>query len=185
MLDLKPDGYKLIKFKERILKFLEEGTYLHTITAFWEYVLLLEICYKILEKDKKRHIHDHLLYEGYRALANIYNVEDYDSDGDFSERMSQLMEKVYSEYESIHSGKEKVSLSSSDLTQLLYKHDVKALRQELLNYMEHKGTLWLLFDNIDNGWPTSGLEHNDLLIIRALIDATRKIERVFGKKILI
>ena len=48
--------------------------------------------------------------------------------------------------------------------------------------MEHKGTLWLLFDNIDNGWPTSGLEHNDLLIIRALIEATRKIERVFGKK---
>lgn len=182
VLDLKPDGYKLIKFKERILKFLEEGTYLHTITAFWEYVLLLEICYKILEKDKKRHIHDHLLYDGYRELANLYNVDDYDSDGDFSERMSQLMEKVYSEYESIHSGKEKVSLSSSDLTQLLYKHDVKALRQELLSYMEHKGTLWLLFDNIDNGWPTSGLEHNDLLIIRALIDATRKIERVFGKK---
>jgi len=165
VLDLKPDGYKLIKFKEKILKFLEEGTYLHTITAFWEYVLLLEICYKILEKDKKRHIHDHLLYDGYRALANIYNVDDYDSDGDFSERMSQLMEKVYSEYEFIYSGKEKVSLSSSDLTQLLYKHDVKALRQELLTYMEHKGTLWLLFDNIDNGWPTSGLEHNDLLII--------------------
>jgi len=39
VLDLKPDGYKLIKFKERILNFLEEGTYLHTITAFWEYVL--------------------------------------------------------------------------------------------------------------------------------------------------
>lgn len=182
VLDLKPDGYKLIKFKERILDFLEEGTYLHTITAFWEYVLLLEICYKILEKDKKRHIHDHTLYDGYRKLAKIYNVEEYDSDGDFSERMSKLMEKIYSEYESIHSGEEKVSLSASELTQLLYKHDVKALRKELIDYMDNKATLWLLFDNIDNGWPTSGLEHNDLLIIRALIDATRKIERVFGKK---
>src|SRR3546814_12937673 len=39
VLDLKPDGYKLIKFKERILQFLSEGTYQHTITAFWEYVL--------------------------------------------------------------------------------------------------------------------------------------------------
>lgn len=182
VLDLKPDGYKLIKFKEKILNFLEEGTYLHTITAFWEYVLLLEICYKVLEKDRKRHIHDHMLYDGYRALTDLYNVDDYDSDGDFSERMSQLMEKIYSEYESIYSGREKVNLSASDLTQLLYKHDVKALRRELLNYMEQKGTLWLLFDNIDNGWPTSGLEHSDLLIVRALIDATRKIEREFGKK---
>ncbi|EGR3116673.1 hypothetical protein DNH24_24555, partial [Vibrio parahaemolyticus] len=40
---------------------------------------------------------------------------------------------------------------------------------------------WLLFDNLDKGWPTSGLEHEDLLIIRALIDATKKIERQFGK----
>lgn len=185
VLDLKPDGYKLIKFKEKILNFLEEGTYLHTITAFWEYVLLLEICYKILEKDKKRHINDHLLYDGYRKLAKIYNVEEYESDGDFSERMSRLMEKVYSEYESIHSGENKVSLSASEVTQLLYIHDVKALREELLDYMGHKGTLWLLFDNIDNGWPTSGLQHNDLLIIRALIDATRKLERVFSKESLV
>ena len=35
------------------------------------------------------------------------------------------------------------------------------------------------------GWPTSGLEHEDLLIIRALIDATRKIEREFSRKNLI
>ena len=40
--------------------------------------------------------------------------------------------------------------------------------------------LWLLFDNIDNGWPTSGLKHEDLLMVRALIDATRKIERQFS-----
>ncbi len=182
VLDLKPDGYKLIKFKERMLSFLEEGTYLHTITAFWEYVLLLEICYKILEKDKKRHLHDHLLYDGYRSLSQLYNSDEYDSEGDFSERMSTLMEKIYSEYEALHSGDERVRLTNSQVTELIYKHDVKKLRTELIEYMEKKGTLWLLFDNIDNGWPTSGLEHSDLLIIRALIDATRKIERVFGKK---
>ncbi|WP_431194271.1 P-loop ATPase, Sll1717 family, partial [Pseudomonas viridiflava] len=33
----------------------------------------------------------------------------------------------------------------------------------------------------DKGWPTSGLQHEDLLIIRALIDATRKIERTFER----
>lgn len=180
VLDLKPDGYKLIKFKERILQFLAEGTYQHTITAFWEYVLLLEICYKILEKDKLRHIHDHRLYEGYRELAELYRGEGYDSEGDFSERMSVLMEKIYSEYQSKYGSTDSVSLSSSQVTELLYKHDVKQLKQKLGRYLENKEVLWLLFDNIDNGWPTSGLKHEDLLMIRALIDSTRKIERQFN-----
>jgi len=180
VLDLKPDGYKLIKFKERILKFLAEGTYQHTITAFWEYVLLLEICYKILEKDKARHIHDHRLYEGYRELAELYYAEGYDSDGDFSERMSVLMEKIYSEYQSLYGDQSNTSLSAAQVTELLYKHDVKQLKLKLGKYLENKEVLWLLFDNIDNGWPTSGLQHEDLLIIRALIEATRKIERQFG-----
>jgi hypothetical protein len=180
VLDLKPDGYKLIKFKERILQFLAEGTYQHTITAFWEYVLLLEICYKILEKDKQRHIHDHSLYDGYRRLADLYRVDGYDSEGDFSERMSMLMEKIYSEYQSKYGDNKSVSLSASEVTELLYKHDVKLLKQQLGSYLENKEVLWLLFDNIDNGWPTSGLQHEDLLMIRALIDATRKIERQFS-----
>ncbi|HDS4352749.1 P-loop ATPase, Sll1717 family [Enterobacter roggenkampii] len=180
VLDLKPDGYKLIKFKERILQFLSEGTYQHTITAFWEYVLLLEICYKILEKDKQRHMHDHALYDGYRELAELYYIEEYDSEGDFSERMSSLMEKVYSEYNLKYGTKNNVTLSSPEVTELLYKHDVKNLKKILGAYLKNKQVLWLLFDNIDNGWPTSGLQHEDLLIVRALIDATRKIERQFN-----
>lgn len=111
VLDLKPDGYKLIKFKERILQFLAEGTYQHTITAFWEYVLLLEICYKILEKDKQRHIHDHVLYEDYRRLSELYRGDGYDSEGDFAERMSRLMEKIYSEYQSKYGSSMSVSLT--------------------------------------------------------------------------
>ncbi|MEE4092023.1 hypothetical protein V2I59_00590 [Pseudomonas viridiflava] len=181
VLDLKPDGYKLIKFKERILSFLEEGTYQHTVTAFWEYVLLLEICYKILEKDKARHIHDHKLYDGYRELSELFHIEGYDSQGDFSERMSILMERIYSEYQSKFGAAHKVSLSSSQVTELIYTHDVKKLKTKLGNYLENKELLWLLFDNLDNGWPTSGLQHEDLLIIRALIEATRKIERQFSR----
>ena len=181
VLDLKPDGYKLIKFKELILSFLEEGTFQHTIMAFWEYVLLLEICYKILEKDKEQHKRDHTLYDPYRALADLYHNENYESEGDFSERMGSLMEKITNEYRSKHGDKSNVRLSASNLTEMLYCHDVKDLTNRVIEYMSHKETCWLLFDNIDKGWPTSGLEHEDLLIIRALIDATKKIERQFSR----
>ena len=181
VLDLKPDGYKLIKFKELILTFLEEGTFQHTIMAFWEYVLLLEICYKILEKDREQHKRDHKLYVQYRALADLYQAEGYEVEGDFSERMSTLMEKISTEYRSKHGDVTNVRLSVSNLTEMLYCHDVKALTEQIVKYMCNKEVCWLLFDNIDKGWPISGLEHDDLLIIRALIDATKKIERQFSK----
>lgn len=181
VLDLKPDGYKLIKFKEQILSFLEEGTFQHTIMAFWEYVLLLEICYKILEKDREQHKTDHTLYEPYRKLADLYHADGYEAEGDFSERMSSLMTKLATEYRAQHGDKTQVRLSASNLTELLYCHDLKELSTQIIDYMKLKEVCWLLFDNIDKGWPTSGLQHEDLLIIRGLIDATKKIERQFGR----
>ncbi|MEW8023093.1 MAG: hypothetical protein AB2803_05280 [Candidatus Thiodiazotropha sp.] len=182
VLDLKPEGYKLVKFKEVMLSFLEEGTFQHTVTAFWEYVLLLEVCYKILEKDKKRHLNDHLLYDLYRKIADLYDVRKYHSEGDFSERLTFLIENIQSNFQDSYGDHTEVRLSSAEVTELLYQHDVRSLEKLIMEYMRHKGVLWLLFDNIDKGWPTSGLVHEDLIIIRSLIDATRKIERQFGKQ---
>lgn len=181
VLDLKPEGYKLLKFKELILQFMQEGTLQHTITAFWNYVLLLEICYKILEKDKQRHLNNHNLYESYKRLEDLYNVSGYFSEGDFSERISSLIEKIHSRYEYKYGMREGVRLDSGQITELLYEHDLRKLENELAKYMQYKGVLWLLFDNVDKGWPTSGLKHEDLIIIRCLIDAARKIEREFSK----
>jgi len=181
VLDLKPEGYKLVKFKELVLSFLEEGTLQHTIMAFWEYVLLLEICHKLLLKDQQRHMTDHVLFEPYKKLSELYDETKYDTEGDFSERITGLIGKIHSEYQNKYGGQENVRLTSAQVTELLYKNDVKLLKDEVLSYMKHKGILWLLFDNIDKGWPATGLEHEDLMMIRALIDSTRKIEKQFGK----
>jgi hypothetical protein len=182
VLDLKPDGYKLIKFKEQVLDFLEEGTFQHTIMAFWEYVLLLEICHKALEKDKQRHFTDKDLGKLYNELEKLYLAEDYLTEGDFSERMSGLMENLQKNYEQKYGHGKKVRLSIPQITELLYETDIKKLKDVLTGYLAKKKKVWLLFDNIDKGWPASGLKHEDLIIIRALIDATRKIQRHFERQ---
>ena len=56
VVDLKPEGYQLIKMKEQVLDYLEHGSQLHLVTAFWEYLLLLEIARKLLEKDADVHL---------------------------------------------------------------------------------------------------------------------------------
>lgn len=177
VLDLKPEGYQLRKFKELVLDLLEEGTREHTITAFWEYLLLLEVAYKILEKDRSYHVRDQTLYEPYQTLARIYKEDGYSQEGDFSERMLRLTEQIAAAFEATHRDAQGLRLTRQQVTEFVYVHDIRQLRGQIEHYLKFKGGLWILFDNLDKGWSAHGLSPEDLLIIRCLLDATRKIEQ--------
>ena len=181
VLDLKPEGYKLRKFKEAVAVFLREGSYEHTVMALWEYLLLLEICYKLLEKDSIPHTRNHHLYGPYRTLAELYQSDEYISEGDFSERMTVLLERISHDYAVKFDMNPDTVLTQAQVTDLVYKHDVAALRQHVRTYMSHKGELWVLIDNLDKGWPTHGVADDDLILIRALLEATRKLEQDFQR----
>jgi hypothetical protein len=182
VLDLKPEGYKLLRFKRAVLELLDEGSFEHTITAFWEYLLLLELCHKVLEKDRVPHTRSTELYGPYRRLADLYDADDFVTEGDFSERMSKLIGRISDDYAAKYGTGRDTLLSSAAVTELLYKHDVARLRDELVEYLRLKGEVYLLFDNVDKGWPAHGLTHTDLVIIRALIEASRKVERHLGQR---
>jgi energy-coupling factor transporter ATP-binding protein EcfA2 len=183
VLDLKPEGFQLLKFKERVLDYLEEGTKTHTITAFWEYLLLLETCYKILEQDEVRHMRNGHLYEPYRRLADAYEGDDFVSEGDFGERMLKLTQRIAEDFEAGGGTSTRgQSLSSGQVTELLYKHDVGRLRRQVMEYLEFKDALWILFDNLDKGWPPHGVTAEDVLTLRCLIDALGNIEQQLDKR---
>ena len=56
------------------------------------------------------------------------------------------------------------------------------LRDLLIEYLEHKDGLWILFDNLDKGWPPHGVTPEDVLTLRCLIDAMAKIENQLRKR---
>jgi hypothetical protein len=178
ILDLRPEGFQLLKFKERVLDYLEEGSKEHTITAFWEYLLLLEICYKLLEKDRAVHMRNQKLYEPYRKLADTYYQDDFAFEGDFAERMLKLTQRISEDFGASLQGSEgNRLLKSGEITELLYKHDVSILRNDVISYLEFKSALWILFDNLDKGWPPHGITAEDVLTLRCLVDAMFKIQR--------
>jgi hypothetical protein len=178
ILDLRPEGFQLLKFKDRVLDYLEEGTKEHTITAFWEYLLLLEVCYKLLEKDRNLHLRNQRLYGPYRKLADTYYQDDFASEGDFAERMLKLTQRISDDFgASIHDTGEKRLLKSGEITKLLYTHDVAVLKEDVIKYLEFKSALWILFDNLDKGWPPHGITAEDVLTLRCLVDAMFKIQR--------
>jgi hypothetical protein len=98
VVDLRPEGYQLIKLKEDILAYLSEGSRQHLIIAFWEYLILLEVAYKLLEKDQYTHKHNHEIRELYLELQATYKVEDFSVEGDFSERLMVLSQRISDEY---------------------------------------------------------------------------------------
>ncbi|MEO8466297.1 MAG: hypothetical protein ABI640_13215, partial [Gammaproteobacteria bacterium] len=177
VVDLKPEGYQLVKLKDDVLKYLSKGARQHLVTAFWEYLLLLEVCYKVLEKDADIHLRDHRLTEPYRQLSASYYRESVDTKGDFSERLTELSHRIATAYSSKHSASEDVHLSTGEVTELIHKEDLHKLSQQLSEYLSFKKGVWILFDNLDRGWSAHGLTADDVLMVRALIDAGRKIQR--------
>lgn len=183
VLDLKPEGFQLLKFKEQVLDFLEEGTREHTITAFWEYLLLLEICHKLLQNDRVIYLRNHELYEPYQQLSSTYASDQYIAEGDFAERMLRLTQHIAADFEQKHNGDGgKQRLMTDEITELIYKHDVAALRERLVSYLQNKKALWILFDNLDKGWPPHGIGPDDVLSLRCLLDSMAKLERAFRRQ---
>jgi len=177
VVDLKPEGYQLLKLKEDILAHLTEGARQHLITAFWEYLLLLEVAYKMLEKDRNTHRYNHEIRDLYRDLEATYRSEHVSGEGDFSERLLSLSQTISSNYRARYGDKDGIRLSTDQVTELVYSRDIKSLQSRIADYLQKKDSVWVLFDNLDKGWSTRGIDEVDAIVLRCLIDAGRKIER--------
>ncbi|MDX1006561.1 hypothetical protein GOE08_06630 [Sinorhizobium medicae] len=175
VVDLKPEGYQLIRLKEDVLDYLAEGAKTHLITALFEYVFYLEICYKVLEKDADRHLRDNNLYEPYNRLQAVYQ-SGAAGEGDFSERLLGISQNLVDAFKNKFGTEKGQRLNAAQVTELVYKHNIREVRDALSAYLKFKGSVWILFDNLDKGWSSHGLTSGDILILRGLIDASRKIQ---------
>ncbi len=171
VLDLKPEGHQFIRLREMVLSNLSEGLQVHTLTAFWHYILLLEITYKVLAKEVKIAFSNDESCKEYNELEYVYKKH-VDVEGDFSERLMTLVNRLINEFPT----KKAKEILTPDITQAIYRSDIKSLSKILIKHLKgFKGVL-ILFDNIDKGFPTHGLKKEDILIIRCLFEATRKIQ---------
>src|SRR5262249_12974963 len=150
---------------------LSEGSRQHLITIFWEYVLYLELCYKILEKDRERHKFDHTIRQKYQDLAKAYAGDDGVLDGDFSELLLILSESVVQSFKDVSATLDKDRLTAGNVSNIIYRHDIRTIRDIVADYLAHKDSTWILFDNLDKGLPSHGLEPIDITILRCLVDA--------------
>ena len=92
-----------------------------------------------------------------------------------------LSQRIGEEYRVKYGTGNDQKLTTDQVTQLLYKHDLAKLRDQVSSYLQRKAAVWILFDNLDKGWSTRGVDEIDATVLRCLIDAGRKIEREMRK----
>jgi hypothetical protein len=114
-------------------------------------------------------------------LDRTYRVPEFSAEGDFAERLMSLSQRLINEYKARFSDRDGQRLTAAQVTELLYTHDLRALRQKISEYLEFKKSVWVLFDNLDKGWSTHGVDVIDAIVLRCLVDAGRKLVREMRK----
>lgn len=174
---LRPDGFHLRKLNELIAANFSEATHAHTMTAFWEYVLLLEMAHRVLEDDAVRIGRDRRIEVPYQNLATVYGDWDASREGDFPERLLRLIRRLQDELASYVDSGQQIILTTPQITEIVFKTDIRKLRDALLSYLSLKGRTSILVDNLDKGWKATGVTSADTMLVQALIDAGRKLQR--------
>jgi hypothetical protein len=171
VLDLKPEGHQFTKLRELVLDRLGPGLQEHTMVAFWNYILLGELARKALDQDIRIAARDPFRYESYKRLSDVYLRHDPGGDFDFSQRLLMQVDRISRSL----SGTPAEDIGGS-LTQAIYSGDFRDLSEAVSDYLKTKETVWLLVDNLDKGWPVRGTSPVDIMIVRSLLDATRKLQ---------
>ena len=175
-MDLKPEGHQFLTLREQLLSFLSRGLQEHVLTAFWNYILLVELASKIIDSDA-RYVRRDLNRLGlYEKLVQITGTDPETEQGDFSERLLTLVERILDRKQEIES-----ITSPAEIAQLIHEKDIHELQETLTKYIVYKDGIWILIDNLDKSWPVNGASNEDILIIRSLMEATRKLQRQLSR----
>ena len=177
VLDLKPEGHQFTKLREAVLSQLTPGLQEHTMTAFWNYIFLQEIAYKIVEEEVYLAYRDPKIKEMYDKVVEACTGDIKPEQGDFSERLLMLVNSITERKESLGPIR-----GTPEITQLVYTKDIRILQNAINDYLAQKEGVWILIDNLDKGWPVRGATSEDIMILRCLLEATRKIQRQCEKR---
>jgi hypothetical protein len=179
VLDLKPEGHQFTKLREAVLQSLSPGVQQHVLTAFWNYILLMEIARKVLEEEARTSYDSRDRRAAWLRVAEAYGTDLQAEQGDFSERLLSLVGDIVARRAGLQS-----IAGTPEVTELVYGRDIRVLSDALSDYIaiSRKDDIWVLFDNLDKGWPVHSATPEDILLLRSVLEATRKLQRQFENR---
>ena len=106
----------------------------------------------------------------YQKLEDAYSQHNPGELIDFPQRLVYYVDRLVSQTDGSS------AIASETILQSLYGGEASPLTDAVIEYLRHKHSVWLLIDNLDKGWPLGGPNATDMLLIRSLLEATRKLQ---------
>jgi len=153
------------------------GVFDHTLAAFWHFVLLSEILLTVRRHFEYRAMRDH------NALAVTTEIDNALADfgifdkGDFTSRINRLGSLIVQEIRSLNA--KGIVLTPERLTNIVFKNGIGRIRELIDRHTSSDTPMVVLFDNIDKGWLSQGVNEFDVRLVRLMIESLDKIRREF------
>ncbi|MDE1570488.1 P-loop ATPase, Sll1717 family [Aquabacter sp. P-9] len=176
--DLKPESHQLHLFREELSTIVNIGALDHTIAAFWYFLFLSEIILAIRDKYERNARFDGNALKIVGEINKWLRTYQVTETGDFTTRINRLVNFIVQEIEAAHAKGNQISPDS--LTGIIFRGGVTELKSIIQRNTDQFEQIVILFDNIDKGWPTSGVEDLDVRMVRLLIESLDKLRRDFN-----
>jgi len=128
IVDLKPESHQLSLLRENILRFYDIGVLDHTVSAFWQYLIHLEILLKLREKitGAPQRVKGSDAFNTLEQIDRLLNTSATDISGDFTSRLSALVNSIVQEIDAARSrGKPPIV---DELTNIVFRFDIRKAR---------------------------------------------------------
>ena len=178
--DLKPESHQLSTFREQIISTAGAGVFEHTIAAFWYFVTLSETLLHIYRRLEATSRFDGRVLGQMRTIEEVFSEYSILEPGDFTTRLARLTTIIARELKDAARGSR--PLSVNQVTNLVFRSGISKIRDLIIEHTSGKAAIKFLFDGIDKGWPATGVQKEDITIVRLLIEALDKVRNDFSAK---
>jgi hypothetical protein len=175
---LMPVSHRLSELREHLVAVKTAGFFDHTIEAFWQYIIYMEIIYSLREAILPKAKYNLPKLKQMQDVENRFKMGSEHVYGDFTSRLETAVELVIQSLQLL-SNDEK---AKEYLTNILFEHEISKLRDSVIQLAADYETITLLFDNIDKGWPATRVEDHDVKTVQHLINVLNKVQRELTRR---
>ena len=176
IVELRPATHDLSEKRYQILEVSNQGLFDHTVASFWQYILYMEILLQVREKCISRMKNDYELQLRVSEIEEQFNLSENFVSADFTARLEEAISAL------IDGIKSREGLQLDELTNVMFEEKIPDLRDAIIDFGDQYDDVYLLFDDLDKGWPPQQLEKHDVMLIRHLIESFRRIQRELRRK---
>jgi len=178
IVDLRPASHNLSEMREALLSIINVGVFDHTIAAFWQYIIYVEILLKIREMVLPLSRNDSSLQRRIMEVEEKFSLNESIVSGDFTSRLETAVKDVVYKLKEVGNASDFRTI----VTNIMFEDPIPNLRNSIISFQNYFNGIFILIDDLDKGWPPRRVEPHDVAMVKHLIEVLNRIQRDFSKK---